>query len=167
MLDKEYLYRLSNRWTLNILTSWATVGFIISLTTEQPLDSKYLQRLSSCLILNILKDWAAFGIKITTVRVLDSKYLEQVSSCVIQNISEKWENIGFEYIEKLNNCWTLHRIVTISGVWNSLLLTFKLRIKSHLPFAGIIRSSPYSPRFQIRVKLRLFSKSQKYIMKYK
>ena len=27
-------------------------------------------------------------------------------------------------------------------------LTFKRRIKSHLPFAGIIRSSPYSPRFQ-------------------
>ena len=28
------------------------------------------------------------------------------------------------------------------------LLTFKRRIKSHLPSAGIIRSSPYSPRFQ-------------------
>ena len=27
-------------------------------------------------------------------------------------------------------------------------LTFKRRIKSHLPSAGIIRSSPYSPRFQ-------------------
>ena len=27
-------------------------------------------------------------------------------------------------------------------------LTFKRRIKSHLPFAGIIRNSPYSPRFQ-------------------
>jgi len=27
-------------------------------------------------------------------------------------------------------------------------LNFKRRIKSHLPFAGIIRSSPYSPRFQ-------------------
>ena len=27
-------------------------------------------------------------------------------------------------------------------------LTFKRRIKSHLPFVGIIRSSPYSPRFQ-------------------
>ena len=28
------------------------------------------------------------------------------------------------------------------------LLTFKRRIKTHLLFAGIIRSSPYSPRFQ-------------------
>ena len=27
-------------------------------------------------------------------------------------------------------------------------LTFKRRIKSHLPFAGNIRNSPYSPRFQ-------------------
>ena len=27
-------------------------------------------------------------------------------------------------------------------------LTFKRQIKTHLPFAGIIRSSPYSPRFQ-------------------
>jgi hypothetical protein len=31
---------------------------------------------------------------------------------------------------------------------NNVCLTFKRRIKSHLPFAGIIRSSPYSPRFQ-------------------
>ena len=31
---------------------------------------------------------------------------------------------------------------------SSICLTFKRRIKSHLPFAGIIRSSPYSPRFQ-------------------
>jgi hypothetical protein len=28
-----------------------------------------------------------------------------------------------------------------------LNLNFKRRIKSHLPFAGIIMSSPYSPRF--------------------
>ena len=27
-------------------------------------------------------------------------------------------------------------------------LTFKRRIKPHLPTAGIIRRSPYSPRFQ-------------------
>ena len=27
-------------------------------------------------------------------------------------------------------------------------VTFKRRIKSHLPFAGIIRSSQYSPHFQ-------------------
>ena len=30
----------------------------------------------------------------------------------------------------------------------NIALNFKRRIKSHLPFAGIIRSSPYSPRFQ-------------------
>ena len=29
-----------------------------------------------------------------------------------------------------------------------VLLTFKRRIKSHLPFEGIIRSSPYSTYFQ-------------------
>jgi len=28
------------------------------------------------------------------------------------------------------------------------VLTFKRRIKSHLPLEGIVRSSPYSPRFQ-------------------
>jgi len=33
---------------------------------------------------------------------------------------------------------------------NTEVLTFKHRIKSHLPFAGIIRSSPYSPRFQAK-----------------
>jgi hypothetical protein len=47
-------------------------------------------------------------------------------------------------------------------------LTFKRRIKSRLPFAGIIRSSPYSTRFfRTGVKLRLFSKPKKNIMKYK
>ena len=39
-----------------------------------------------------------------------------------------------------------------SNVVNSIeiyyRLNFKRRIKSHLPFAGIIRSSLYSPRFQ-------------------
>ena len=37
--------------------------------------------------------------------------------------------------------------VLLTG-WIATLLTFQRRIKSHLPFAGIIRSSPYSPRFQ-------------------
>ena len=32
--------------------------------------------------------------------------------------------------------------------WGVLCLIFKRRIKSRLPFAGIIRSSPYSPRSQ-------------------
>ena len=40
--------------------------------------------------------------------------------------------------------WTEpYEVFTFSG-----LLTFKLRIKSRLPFAGIIRSSPYSTGFQ-------------------
>jgi len=37
---------------------------------------------------------------------------------------------------------------TTRGFQKHRCLTFKRRIKSHLPFAGIIRSSPYSPRFQ-------------------
>ena len=37
----------------------------------------------------------------------------------------------------------------LEKVWVlSVRITFQRRIKSHLPFAGIIRSSPYSPRFQ-------------------
>ena len=35
-----------------------------------------------------------------------------------------------------------------TGLYLVQRLTFKRRIKSHLPFAGIIKSSPYSPRFQ-------------------
>ena len=41
----------------------------------------------------------------------------------------------YRNLQSLGLCW-------------HLCLTFKRRIKSHLPFAGIIRSSPYSPRFQ-------------------
>ena len=33
---------------------------------------------------------------------------------------------------------------------DGLHLTFKRRIKSRLPFVGIIRSSQYSPRFQVK-----------------
>ena len=40
-------------------------------------------------------------------------------------------------------------------------LNFRRRIKSRLPFAGIFRRLPYSTVFRIRVKLRLFRKSQK------
>ena len=48
----------------------------------------------------------------------------------------------------------LEQVYCLSSRWGALLertvttLTFKRRIKSRLPFAGIIRSSPYSPRFQ-------------------
>ena len=48
-----------------------------------------------------------------------------------------------------------------SSVPSVLNLTFRLRIKSRLPFAGIIRRLPYFTLFRIRVKLRLFRKSQK------
>ena len=45
----------------------------------------------------------------------------------------------------------LYGFTLLSGiilVERGIILTFERRIKSHLPFAGIIRSSPYSPRFQ-------------------
>ena len=41
-----------------------------------------------------------------------------------------------------------HSVSTVQERMVFERLTFKRRIKSHLPFAGIIRSSPYSPRFQ-------------------
>ena len=34
------------------------------------------------------------------------------------------------------------------GVYGTLILNFRRRIKSRLPFAGIIRRLPYSTRFQ-------------------
>ena len=68
----------------------------------------------------------------------------------------------------VNECICYKNHTTIHTVWHSIYcylsmldprtahnkgggplpLTFKRRIKSHLQFAGIIRSSPYSPRFQ-------------------
>ena len=62
---------------------------------------------------------------------------------------------GDHYLDtylKNHDRWTLkikHRC--LSEVPQEILqnaLTFKRRIKSHLPFAGIIRSSPYSTGFQ-------------------
>jgi len=48
-------------------------------------------------------------------------------------------NEALHYGHKISERTTSHIICT---------LTFKRRIKSHLPFAGIIRSSLYSARFQ-------------------
>jgi hypothetical protein len=45
-------------------------------------------------------------------------------------------------------------IKTQRKVFSSLSLALKRRIKSQLPFAGIIRSSPYSPRWQDKCKCR-------------
>ena len=48
----------------------------------------------------------------------------------------------------------VHERLILELVFNKLALmmwtglSFKRRIKSRLPFAGIIRSAPYSPRFQ-------------------
>ena len=63
--------------------------------------------------------------------------------------------------------WNLSGHIFPKKLCCSSPISFKRRIKSHLPFAGIIRSSPYSPHFRIMVKFRLFSKSQKNIMQYK
>jgi len=41
-----------------------------------------------------------------------------------------------------------HNLAVNSVTEDVATLTFKRRIKFHLPFAGIIKSSPYSPRFQ-------------------
>jgi len=60
-------------------------------------------------------------------------------------------NVEFFTTTKLRNSAScgllLQEYITMHGPLN-VRLTFKRRIKSHLPFAGIIRSSPYSPRFQ-------------------
>ena len=48
----------------------------------------------------------------------------------------------------LNHCCLGKAIITTHSECVFLLLTFKRRIKSHMPFACIIRSSPYSTRFQ-------------------
>jgi len=43
-------------------------------------------------------------------------------------------------------CVLTTKITEYGTEWDDI--TFKRRIKSRLPFAGIIRSSPYSPSFQ-------------------
>ena len=46
------------------------------------------------------------------------------------------------------NCFKNNIKMYIKTAPTSFGVTFKRRIKSRLPFAGIIRSSPYSTRFQ-------------------
>ena len=57
-------------------------------------------------------------------------------SVMSNTLARRWRRNGTETRRRL------------SRQHEHLRLTFKRRIKSHLPFAGIIRSSPYSPRFQ-------------------
>jgi len=71
-------------------------------------------------------------------------FLKYENICLGKNISHKcsWVSSGYHLgknEESVFPCVT----ATLDGT-----LTFKRRIKSNLPFAGIIRSSPYSPRFQ-------------------
>jgi len=51
------------------------------------------------------------------------------------------KNIALSEVAFFWRFFTVQHIRT----YNWVLLTFKRRIKSRLPFAGIIRSSPYSP----------------------
>ena len=55
--------------------------------------------------------------------------------------------IGYVSIPKSNSENSLQSSLCLF-LLDSLNLTFKRRIKSHLPFASIIRSSPYSTSFQ-------------------
>ena len=68
------------------------------------------------------------------------------ASGMLRIISEQTWDID----EKLCACLADRQKAPDHVNWTELMhiLTFKRRIKSHLPFSGIIRSSPYSPRFQ-------------------
>jgi len=58
-------------------------------------------------------------------------------------LSELWSTGMPCFIKVISLAW-----VSFPVIRRLIQLTFKRRIKSHLPFAGIIRSSTYSPRFQ-------------------
>ena len=90
---------------------------------------------------------------------LGGKYEKSEESIILIRFLWKWS--GFSYVEISDSAsirlfllaydikWILLCIVCWAGYIHTLpRLTFKRRIKSRLPFAGIIRSSPYSPRFQ-------------------
>ena len=71
----------------------------------------------------------------------------------LQLLSLSWHRTGLIYVNcehfSSENCSS--GFETEANCTNNCVqihFTFKRRIKSHLPFAGIIRSSPYSPRFQ-------------------
>ena len=63
-------------------------------------------------------------------------------------------HVSVHEVDKQKNCSSLEGLTNVFHVLAYVLwaaeytLTFKRRIKSHLPFTGIIRSSPYYSRFQ-------------------
>ena len=67
-------------------------------------------------------------------------------SCVFACRGSMMYNLGADIIMGMN---VGVKVITISyELAGQNTLTFKRRIKSHLPFAGVIRNSPYSSRFQ-------------------
>ena len=85
-----------------------------------------------------------FSILIKKLLLVDT-YNKMCSLLVLLLPRNEWER------RKRYKHSTLRTQETFPHLYFAILagyLTFKRRIKSHLPFAGIIRSSPYSPRFQ-------------------
>jgi len=75
-----------------------------------------------------------------------SLFIKCVCVCIsIFVISTEWLSNGLclpkncMQLSCNSTCYTIHPIL-------SFFFNFKRRVKSHLPFAGIIRSSPYSTR---------------------
>jgi len=67
----------------------------------------------------------------------------------LQQGMEKQKNMETSRIKKNN--FDLRNPIHIIYLCTSVsYLNFKRRIKSLLPFAGIVRSSQYSPRFQVK-----------------
>ena len=68
---------------------------------------------------------------------------EHAEFSVLENMQRCRSNYKLPYLNYIQFLFYIH-----GSVHRDSILIFTRRIKSHLPFAGIIRSSPYSPRFQ-------------------
>ena len=85
-----------------------------------------------------------------TPSVVTSRWYRQLI-CVVRKASQAHNDFIFKYVNKATSFDLQSYHQAILNHISVGILTFKRRIKSRLPFADIIRSSPYSQRFQDKV----------------
>ena len=112
---------------------------------------KYVNRCKSCQVNKILtpKHKAQMEITTTADHPFENCYLDVVGPLPVTPEGNK-------YILTFQDDLSKYVVAVPIGKQNAktearafvekIVLTFKRRVKSHLQFAGIIRSSPYSPR---------------------
>ena len=141
------------------MSEWISQLNFTSFLFRSPITRQFYTRIRILCTAEVTEGWRNFQMtkqKVQAVKdVMSKHYL--ICTIVLMSSTLTWPkillrlcNMFFEKASQDSSTWPdkLSPLHTQTHRYFTISLNFKRRIKSRLPFAGIIRSSRYYPRFQ-------------------